>query len=205
MRRIVRTYGRKSHPAFDAAGGGGGGGVDGSLTVDVNAGVGLGVGLGLGMGELAVKRETPSIWASSASTSNGVTSAVDKKSKSGISSSKLTKIRQPTGKGSATSVAKAPHRSWSGSRQCNPQLTTTKLTVAKSSGVRGTASLETRSDFSTTQSALDLVESGDIEAKLENLKYIMAGFRSKRTATHRTSARHLIEATIDPENRCGVL
>jgi len=56
-------------------------------------------------------------------------------------------------------------------------------------------------DFNTTQSALELVESGDTQAKMENLQYIMEGFRSKRLTVLIASTVQLVEACADRSNK----
>ena len=62
----------------------------------------------------------------------------------------------------------------------------------------------THCDFSTTQSALELVESGNTQAKLDNLLYIMEGFDSDKASILVASAKLLAEACRDRGNRCVV-
>lgn len=62
----------------------------------------------------------------------------------------------------------------------------------------------THCDFSTTQSALELVESGNTQAKLDNLLYIIEGFDSGSASVLVASAKLLAQACSDRGNRCVV-
>lgn len=61
--------------------------------------------------------------------------------------------------------------------------------------------ITTHCDFSTTKSALELVESGDSQAKLEHLQYIMQGYASNKQSIHVSSAVQLVKACLDHTNR----
>ena len=56
-------------------------------------------------------------------------------------------------------------------------------------------------EASTTQSALELVESGETIAKMDNLLYILQGFESLRESVHCNSVKQLINECKDEDNR----